>query len=77
MCRRVTCSRCGGITWAGCGQHVDQVMRGVKEEDKCRCYNRHNDASDSNYATNYEDRSNVQSQYNSRKVGGRVGGNRC
>lgn len=79
MCRRVTCSRCGGVTWTGCGQHVDQVMRGVNEEDKCRCHDRHNNSHNSNAVTNTnnENRSNIQAQYNSRRVGGRVGGNRC
>lgn len=26
MCRAVTCRKCGKITWAGCGQHVKQVI---------------------------------------------------
>lgn len=25
MCRKVTCSKCGKPTWAGCGQHIAQV----------------------------------------------------
>lgn len=29
MCRAVTCRKCGKITWAGCGQHVNQVLAGV------------------------------------------------
>jgi len=36
MCRQVTCKTCGKATWAGCGQHVDQVMRGVPQKDRCR-----------------------------------------
>jgi hypothetical protein len=36
MCRAVTCKKCQKTTWAGCGQHVDQVMRGVKSADRCR-----------------------------------------
>ena len=36
MCRQVACKKCGKTTWAGCGQHVDQVMRGVKSADRCR-----------------------------------------
>ncbi|ASD21830.1 hypothetical protein B7495_06745 [Cryobacterium sp. LW097] len=35
MCRAVTCRTCGKTTWAGCGQHVDQVMRGVPRIDRC------------------------------------------
>jgi hypothetical protein len=36
MCRAVACKNCGKTTWAGCGQHVDQVMRGVPVSDRCR-----------------------------------------
>ncbi len=35
MCRRATCRVCGKTTWAGCGQHVDQVMAGVPASDRC------------------------------------------
>jgi hypothetical protein len=35
MCRPVTCKICGKTTWAGCGQHVDQVMAGVSRADRC------------------------------------------
>ena len=35
MCRAVTCKQCGKTTWAGCGQHVDQVMRGVPAGNRC------------------------------------------
>lgn len=37
MCRRTNCERCGKITWAGCGAHVDAVMAGVPQKDRCRC----------------------------------------
>lgn len=37
MCRRVTCSKCGKQTWSGCGSHIDQVMRGVSEANRCTC----------------------------------------
>ncbi|WP_347355046.1 hypothetical protein [Intrasporangium sp.] len=36
MCRAVTCRTCGKTTWAGCGQHVDQVMRNVPSGQRCR-----------------------------------------
>ena len=36
MCRQVACKKCGKTTWAGCGQHVDTVMRGVKSADRCK-----------------------------------------
>lgn len=37
MCRAVTCKRCGKTTWAGCGQHVDDVMKNVPNQDRCTC----------------------------------------
>ncbi len=36
MCRQVTCRKCGKPTWAGCGQHVDQVMAGVPQTQRCQ-----------------------------------------
>jgi hypothetical protein len=35
MCRAVTCKTCGKTTWAGCGQHVDDVMRKVPSAQRC------------------------------------------
>lgn len=35
MCRAVKCRVCGKTTWAGCGQHVDQVFAGVPKADRC------------------------------------------
>lgn len=35
MCRAVTCKTCGKTTWAGCGQHVDQVLRRVPASQRC------------------------------------------
>ena len=35
MCRAVPCTTCGKTTWAGCGQHVDQVMAHVPRADRC------------------------------------------
>ena len=35
MCRAVTCKKCGKTTWAGCGQHVKQVMAGVPAAQRC------------------------------------------
>jgi hypothetical protein len=37
MCRPMTCKACGKASWAGCGQHVDQVMRGIPKNDRCSC----------------------------------------
>ena len=35
MCRTVTCRKCGKTTWAGCGQHVKQVMASVPAAERC------------------------------------------
>lgn len=37
MCSKVTCRKCGKITWSGCGMHVKQVMRGVPADKQCTC----------------------------------------
>lgn len=36
MCYAVTCKTCGKTTWAGCGQHVNQVMRGIPASKRCQ-----------------------------------------
>ena len=35
MCRPVTCKVCGKTTWAGCGQHIDQVKAQVPADQWC------------------------------------------
>ncbi len=37
MCRPVRCNSCGKTTWAGCGQHIDQVKAGVAAGQWCTC----------------------------------------
>lgn len=37
MCRRVTCRNCRKPTYAGCGQHIDQVLRSVPPGQRCCC----------------------------------------
>ena len=37
MCRRVSCSKCGRPTYAGCGQHIEQVLGDVAPADRCTC----------------------------------------
>ncbi|KJF22661.1 hypothetical protein SZ00_03315 [Rhodococcus sp. AD45] len=37
MCYPTTCSSCSKTTWAGCGQHSDQVMAGVPKARRCTC----------------------------------------
>ena len=36
MCRAVICRTCGKTTWAGCGQHVSQVLAGVPTAQRCQ-----------------------------------------
>ena len=38
MCRRVECARCKKPTFAGCGAHVEQVLRDVPRAERCRCH---------------------------------------
>jgi len=35
MCRPVLCQTCGLITWAGCGDHVDEVRSVVPDGQWC------------------------------------------
>ena len=35
MCRTVSCQTCGKTTWAGCGEHVNEVMRPVPKSQRC------------------------------------------
>jgi hypothetical protein len=37
MCRRVECDACGSPTFAGCGEHVEQVLGDVPRAERCRC----------------------------------------
>lgn len=37
MCYPEKCPRCGKTGWAGCGQHVDDVMRSVPPAQRCTC----------------------------------------
>lgn len=37
MCRAVNCRSCGKSTWAGCGNHVQEVMRHIPKAERCTC----------------------------------------
>ena len=37
MCSKVTCGTCKKPTWSGCGQHIDQALKGVPKAERCRC----------------------------------------
>ena len=36
MCARTTCRSCGKPTVSGCGQHVEQALRGVPTAERCQ-----------------------------------------
>lgn len=40
MCSPVPCPRCGKTTWAGCGDHAEDVMSRVAPEQRCTCDHR-------------------------------------
>ena len=37
MCHQTTCRACKKATWAGCGQHQQQVMAGIPKDERCKC----------------------------------------
>ena len=37
MCKRIDCSKCGKPSFAGCGQHIEQVLGDVPKDKRCRC----------------------------------------
>lgn len=37
MCRRIACEHCGKPSFAGCGMHVEEVLRDVVPADRCQC----------------------------------------
>ena len=37
MCSPINCSTCNKITWSGCGEHIEQALAGIPEEQLCTC----------------------------------------
>ena len=37
MCSRVRCGTCNKFTWSGCGEHVEEALYGVPENQICSC----------------------------------------
>lgn len=37
MCRAVSCTKYNKTTWAGCRNHVDQVMAGIAPANRYSC----------------------------------------
>ena len=37
MCRKQICSICRKISWVGCGNHVDLILKDVPIQNRCKC----------------------------------------
>jgi hypothetical protein len=37
MCAPATCNICSKVTWAGCGQHIEEALEGFTPEQLCTC----------------------------------------
>ena len=37
MCMRIDCGSCGKPTWKGCGQHIEQALKDVPVDERCKC----------------------------------------
>ncbi|MEY3177443.1 MAG: hypothetical protein RLZZ348_631 [Actinomycetota bacterium] len=35
MCSRTTCRKCGKPSWRGCGNHIEQALKGVPMNQRC------------------------------------------
>ena len=36
MCQQITCRKCGKPTWTGCGQHIEQALKGAPKSQRCQ-----------------------------------------
>ncbi|HEX3610518.1 MAG TPA: hypothetical protein VHU88_02415 [Sporichthyaceae bacterium] len=39
MCHAVQCRTCGKIGWTGCGEHIEEALAGVPDEQRCPGHN--------------------------------------
>ena len=37
VCSRTTCRTCGKASYSGCGRHVEQVLAGIPQSQRCAC----------------------------------------
>jgi hypothetical protein len=37
MCRKVVCDKCKKWTWTGCGQHIQQALMNIPQDQICKC----------------------------------------
>ncbi|MFT4299298.1 MAG: hypothetical protein QM597_06670 [Aeromicrobium sp.] len=35
MCQKIVCGECGKATWVGCGEHIEEALAGVPDEQRC------------------------------------------
>lgn len=37
MCFKTECEKCEKPTWKGCGKHIEQALKDVPEDERCKC----------------------------------------
>ncbi|CAB4343657.1 unannotated protein [freshwater metagenome] len=37
MCSKEICRTCGKATWSGCGEHIEEALHGIPQEQRCSC----------------------------------------
>ncbi|MGP4052201.1 hypothetical protein [Streptomyces sp. 2A115] len=37
MCQKAVCRKCQKATYRGCGMHVEQVLAGIPQSQRCTC----------------------------------------
>ena len=37
MCMKVECNTCEKPTWKGCGKHIEEALKDVPEDERCKC----------------------------------------
>ena len=37
MCYKTKCNKCSKWTWAGCGRHIQTALKGIPEDQICKC----------------------------------------
>ena len=37
MCMKIDCDQCEKPTWRGCGKHIEQALKDVPVDERCKC----------------------------------------
>lgn len=37
MCQRVVCPKCKKFTYSGCGNHIQEALKGLTADQICKC----------------------------------------